>query len=56
VKGETQYDVVGAVAVILLYFLYLAGCWLYERFCLAPEERWRRRYDRRLKKHFKRLY
>ena len=26
---------------------------LYENHFLTPEERWRRRYDRNLKKHFK---
>ena len=53
--SEIVWILVGFGAVVALYFLYQAGFWLYERCFLHPEERWRRRYDRKLKKHFRSL-
>jgi|GEM_PF-1499113 len=45
----------GIVAAGLLLFFGVLYLWfmIHERFFLDAEERWRRRYDRRLKKHFK---
>jgi len=41
-----------AGAVILSYPGYRMGLYLWERFFLTSEERWKRKYDRRMKKFF----
>jgi hypothetical protein len=38
-----------------LYGLYRLGLWIYEVRFLTPEERWKRRYDRKLKSYFKQM-
>jgi hypothetical protein len=53
---EVLWVIAGLGSVLAMYFLYQGCIWLYERLMLAPEERWRRRYDRKLKKHFKSMY
>lgn len=44
-----------ALAVAALYGLYRLGLWVYEIKFLTPEERWKRRYDRKLKSYFKQM-
>jgi hypothetical protein len=56
IMAEVLWVVAGLGSVFVLYFLYLGSVWVYERVMLDPEERWRRRYDRRMKKHFKSMY
>ncbi|MDR1191014.1 MAG: DUF1320 domain-containing protein [Verrucomicrobiales bacterium] len=50
---EVLWVIAGFVVIVLTYLLSLAVYWLYERLRFTPEERWQRRYDRQLKKHFK---
>jgi hypothetical protein len=44
-----------ALAAAALYGLYRLGLWIYEIKFLTPEERWKRRYDRKLKSYFKQM-
>ncbi|MDR2463394.1 MAG: hypothetical protein LBD30_06405 [Verrucomicrobiales bacterium] len=52
---EVLWLVIGFVLAVGLCLVYQGYRWAYERFMLSPEERWRRNYDRKLKKHFKSL-
>lgn len=47
------FSVLGGASI--LYGFYRLGLWIYEEKFLEPEERWRRRYDRKLKSYFKSL-
>ena len=53
---DVLWVIAGLACVFILYFLYQGSVWVYEKVILSPEERWRRRYDRKLKKHFKSIY
>jgi hypothetical protein len=44
-----------AAGVALIYGLYRLGLWIYEIKFLTAEERWKRRYDRKLKSYFKQM-
>ncbi|MDR1305886.1 MAG: hypothetical protein LBK76_11800 [Verrucomicrobiales bacterium] len=51
--NEVWWLLAGVGAVLALYFAWGGARWIYERLRFNPEERWRRRYDRKLKRHFK---
>ncbi|NJK91297.1 MAG: hypothetical protein HC904_05380 [Blastochloris sp.] len=44
-----------AAGAALFYGLYRLGLWIYETKYLSPSERWKRRYDRKLKSYFKQM-
>lgn len=41
------------VVAVLIYPVYRLGQYVWEKFFLTSEERWRRKYDRRMKNFFK---
>jgi hypothetical protein len=43
------------IAILALYGIYRLGVWIYEVKFLSPQERWKRRYDRKLKSYFKQI-
>ncbi len=56
-NSEMWLSIIVAVSVaaglLILWIAAKAASWVHERYFLDPEERWRRRYDRNLKKYFK---
>lgn len=44
-----------AAGLFLLYGLYRLGYWVYEVKFLTKEERWKKRYDRKLKSFHKHM-
>ncbi|MEM6821835.1 MAG: hypothetical protein AAF558_07855 [Verrucomicrobiota bacterium] len=40
-------------SIVVLYVIVRLGMYYWENYILSREERWQRKYDRRMKKHFK---